>query len=447
MQLGYTYLVFPGATHTRFEHSLGVFANTAEYLQALLGRSASPAFRQLVSEEMLDTTLLAALLHDIAQHSFAHTLEDDLNFSRHERAARAFLTGQDIGNFLPEPLANEKPLQSVIEKHWPNVRMDVLLWMVAKDTPPEEDLQPAWRLMRSVIDGPLDADKMDYLLRDAHHAGVEYARSIDVSRLLSSLCGVVELISDAADAECRAELGITWKGQVSAENLSIARFNMFRVLYWHHAVRSAHAMVGRAFGLHLVATGPTGRLSLNHALYTVPIHQISEILDESPVAETKRLGSMLRSRQLFKRLKEYAYKESPQSDEIYKLLSDIREAVGKDDPAFFKFCGEVASDINKHIPGGSTTLEAKHILLDIPKPGKEDSGTIRFIGKDGGPSQTFHTDILEGQAQDWAKYARKIRVFVDPNISKSVCDQVRLVINGAFRRVGSKTLEKQAKRD
>jgi HD superfamily phosphohydrolase len=322
--------------------------------------------------------------------------------------------------------------------------MDVLLWMVAKDNPPNDDLQPAWRLMRNVIDGPLDADKMDYLLRDAHHAGVEYARSIDVSRLLSSLCGLVELSGDTADAECRAELGITWKGQVSAENLSIARFNMFRVLYWHHAVRSAHAMVGRACGLHLAATGPAGRVKLNHALYTVPIHQISEKLGESPVPETNRLGSMLRSRQLFKRLKEYAYKESSESDEIYKLLSDVREAIGKEDPALFQFCGDVAADINRHISG--VALEAKHILLDIPKPGKDNIGTIRFIGKDGGTSQKFHTHILEGQAQDWAKYARKIRVFVDPQISKSVSDAVRLVINGAFRRVGSKTLEKWTKR-
>ena len=142
-QLGLTYFVFPGATHTRFEHSLGVYAQAAEYMQALLSNTATPHFRQLVSEEMLETTLVAALLHDVAQHSFAHILEDDLNYSKHEGAARAFLTGDGIGDFLPKGLASCEPLGDVIHRGWPNVRMPMLLWMVARVQPSGQVITPA----------------------------------------------------------------------------------------------------------------------------------------------------------------------------------------------------------------------------------------------------------------------------------------------------------------
>jgi hypothetical protein len=95
---------------------------------------------------------------------------------------------------------------------------------------------PAGRLLCSLLSGPIDIDKMDYLSRDSLHAGVPYGRHFDQARLLASLC-----VDERGSA-----LAITDKGRTAAELMVFARYVMFSEVYWHHAVRAATAMLQRA---------------------------------------------------------------------------------------------------------------------------------------------------------------------------------------------------------
>ncbi|GAG46757.1 unnamed protein product, partial [marine sediment metagenome] len=95
------------------------------------------------------------------------------------------------------------------------------------------------RLLRSMLSGPIDIDKMDYLMRDSLHAGVPYGRNFDQSRLVRSLC-----LNQEGNG-----LAITDKGKTAAEMMVFARYVMFSEVYWHHGVRSATAMLQRAFYL------------------------------------------------------------------------------------------------------------------------------------------------------------------------------------------------------
>jgi HD superfamily phosphohydrolase len=95
------------------------------------------------------------------------------------------------------------------------------------------------KIIHSLLSGPIDVDKMDYLMRDSLHAGVPYGRHFDQDRLLASLCL-------NANGE---SLAITEKGRTAAELMVFARYVMFSEVYWHHAVRSATAMLQRTVWL------------------------------------------------------------------------------------------------------------------------------------------------------------------------------------------------------
>src|SRR5690606_2564346 len=88
----------------------------------------------------------------------------------------------------------------------------------------------------SMLSGPIDVDKIDYLARDSHHAGVPYGKHFDASRLISSLC-----LNQAGTA-----VAVTDKGRTAAELMVFARYVMFSEVYWHHTVRAATAMLQRA---------------------------------------------------------------------------------------------------------------------------------------------------------------------------------------------------------
>jgi HD superfamily phosphohydrolase len=216
-QLGLVSRVYPGARHTRFEHALGVFNNSLKYLWQL---GHDPRFTETVDTGSAELLMVAALLHDLGHWPFCHPIEDLglPGFSPHEELAAAFL-------------APGSELADVLKTDWHIVPQDVLD-VLSKQT----DL-PQRKLLRSILSGPIDIDKLDYLERDSLHAGVPYGRHFDKQRLIQSL-----ILNEQGDG-----LAITSKGRTAAELMVFARYVMFSEVYWHHAVRAATTMFGRAF--------------------------------------------------------------------------------------------------------------------------------------------------------------------------------------------------------
>jgi len=216
-QLGLTSKVYPGATHTRFEHALGVFHNACRYLWQL---GKDPRFTAALTVHDAEVLLAAALLHDLGHWPFCHPIED------------MHLPGvPEHEEFAAEYLRPDTELSQQLVSQWgvaPQEVLDVL--RPGTDT-------PSLRLMRSILSGPIDIDKMDYLERDSLHCGVPYGRNFDRDRLIQAL-----IVNEAGDG-----LALSAKGKTAAELMVFARYVMFSEVYWHHAVRSATAMFARSF--------------------------------------------------------------------------------------------------------------------------------------------------------------------------------------------------------
>jgi HD superfamily phosphohydrolase len=217
-QLGLVGLVYPAANHTRFEHSLGVYRMALLYLDRLAG---DERFAAAVTPQVAERFVVAALLHDLGHWPFCHPIEDIRlrQTPTHELFANSFLLEGELADLLRD--------------EWDIQPRDVVDLLSGK--PRDRGAS----VLRSMLSGPIDVDKMDYLMRDSLHAGVPYGRNFDQPRLIQSLC-----LNEAGDA-----LAIADKGKTAAEMMVFARYVMFSEVYWHHAVRSATAMLQRAFYL------------------------------------------------------------------------------------------------------------------------------------------------------------------------------------------------------
>jgi uncharacterized protein len=222
-QLGHAHLVYPGATHTRFDHAVGVYHLARRALVTLRERGDL----EHVSATDCELIPLAALLHDIGHYPFSHALEElqpDLIPGHHE---------QLVGRFLVEP-ALQQALRNIAADA--PARIERLI-RGESDNP-----------LQGLVSGSLDLDKIEYLKRDARFCGVPYGE-VDVDRLLHALT----VVTDPATA--RPELGVHEKGVAALESLLFAKYQMFRNVYWHHAVRAATVLYKR-----IVAEALAGRL-------------------------------------------------------------------------------------------------------------------------------------------------------------------------------------------
>jgi len=208
-QLGFAYLVYPGATHTRFEHALGAYHLARRTLRMLDERG------ELSRVEPSDCIAArdAALLHDVGHYPYSHALEE-IGAVHHEAVARPLLTRDEAADELRGALGDDGPER-------------VLALITGTSRSP----------LQGLISGSLDLDKIEYLKRDALMCGVPYGE-IDVDRLLASLTIIW-------DADGRGVIGVLEKGLSALESLLFAKYQMYRNVYWHHAVRSATAMYKR----------------------------------------------------------------------------------------------------------------------------------------------------------------------------------------------------------
>src|SRR5581483_11017844 len=218
-QLGLINFVYPSAKHTRFEHALGTYAHACEYIRSLWYNTNDPLFRSIVRKKDLYSIMLASLLHDLGYYPMAHDLEDCSKWRTSNIKHEIFSC-----KIISEEMATQ------IQNDW-QLNSEEVNKIICGDTN-----SIVGKILHSIISGPIDADKLDYLLRDGMHLGLPFPEGIDKQWLLRNL-------TIAYGESIVPALAVTSKGKVTAESLATVRFDMFTVAYWHHTIRAIKTML------------------------------------------------------------------------------------------------------------------------------------------------------------------------------------------------------------
>lgn len=221
-QLSMTYLIYHGAEHTRFGHSIGVMHVAGRVMDHL--RQFEP-LKQLNPEEFFEKKALvrmAALLHDLGHGCFSHVGENEANIYPDitDPASGEMASGHEV---YTRCIIKER-LTFIIESFWPPAQgyhmvQDILMLLSQSSS------DPRFRFFDDIISGQLDCDKMDYLLRDSYYCGVEYG-TYDLDKLIRSL-------RTAIVAKNYYVLAISQNGIQAVEEFVLARYWMFIQVYFH----------------------------------------------------------------------------------------------------------------------------------------------------------------------------------------------------------------------
>jgi HD superfamily phosphohydrolase len=383
-QLGLAYLVYPGATHTRFEHALGTF-NLARRALALLDDDGSLAG---VSREECLLVRVAALLHDVGHYPFSHALEE-IGVLHHEAVAGPLVSEGEIGPVLREEIG-------------PDASRQVLALIRGAGS----------GALAGLVSGSLDLDKIEYLKRDAFMCGVPYGE-IDVDRLLNALVVVPDPITHIS------VIGVREKGLSALESLLFAKYQMYRNVYWHHAVRSATAMYKR-----LVEDALAG-----HALEPRTLATFTDegLLHHLEAERPSMLLDALRNRRLFKRAFECPAAEL-EAEAGEWIAADRALAVRVED-ALSEELGLAKGELLLDYPAKTQMLG-----LDIPVL-RRSGDTVRLTST--GLEGAIHLPTLSEQLY---RSARWLRVFVARPVTVD-----RAAILGLVRRDRDDVAERLAR--
>jgi uncharacterized protein len=371
-QLGLAFFVYPGATHSRFEHALGTYHLARRALNLLEERGETAA----LGRDECQLIRAAALLHDVGHYPFSHALEE-IGALHHEEVARPLVLEGPVAEVLRASLGTAAPAR-IME-----------LVRGESDSP-----------LQRLISGSLDLDKLDYLRRDAVMCGVSYG-DIDVDRLLNSLVLV------AAPESGRPTIGIAEKGLSALESLLFAKYQMYRNVYWHHAVRSATAMYKRLVE-HALTVGALDARTL--ASFTD-----EGLLHDLGTRAPSELLARLRERRLYKRAFECPAAELPPDGGEW--IADDRALVVAVENRLAREC----------------RLQPGELLLDYPTK-------TQMLGLDL-PVLRRYGDVERLTAEGWAgsinlprmseelyRSARWLRVFTAPRLALDPRRVIRLAI-------------------
>lgn len=219
-QLAWTDMVYPSATHNRFAHSLGVMHVASRLFDAICTRSKDllqSEFHMLPEHwhRYRQILRIAALAHDLGHGPFSHAAEEVLPLNEDgQRYAHEDYTAAILEYELNATISNH-----LLCRHLGINTKDIM--DVFRDTRAGPNL-----VLKGIVAGQMDADRMDYLLRDSYHAGVSYGR-YDLDRVLST----IQLCVDPSDGT--VQMGIADGGLHALEGLLLARYMMFTQLYFH----------------------------------------------------------------------------------------------------------------------------------------------------------------------------------------------------------------------
>lgn len=371
-QLGMVALVYPGATHSRLEHSLGVYGNAIRVLARFAG---DERFAGMVDRRMADAFVLAALLHDVGHWPFCHPIEDMrlTNLAEHESR---------IGNWIAS-----SELARCMAEDWRCEVADLLILLC----PPKDSidtLTAGQRFLASCLSGPIDIDKLDYLQRDSLHAGVPYGRNFDAGRLIASM-----EIHPRTGA-----LAIGDKGRTAAEMMVFSRYIMFSEVYWHHTVRAATAMIQRCIFVLQQRLDLESMLTMNDAQWIANLQSIAAQSDAQPLAD----GLFGPQRKLYKPVAEF---NAIDGDVVHRALARR--------PYWWLVAmSERLADRLGDVCG--VPIHAVDVLIDAPPVKLEVDINIDVVSRDGRVRQLGDVSPVASALarQQFDNHVKRVRVFV-----------------------------------
>ena len=311
-QLGFAHLVFPGAHHTRLEHSLGVY-----YM-------ASQAAEKLnLDKDEKETVACAAILHDIGHGPFSHTLEsilrDTLNVDHVDLTEKLIFGEHTIFDHEEKEFIGSLSVFDILNKH--SIYQKEIISIIRGKTHKKPYLS-------QLLNSSIDVDQLDYLIRDAYYTGVAYGM-IDIERFLQTL-----IINNN-------KLAVRKKGVGVVENILMARTLMYSSVYFHKTVRIAELMLSKAIEM-IDDTEPFKFFKMTDAELINDLKKIGSFQHE--------IATRLKYRKLFKQA--YATSESNLDEK------DIN-AIKKLDDVKFRRKKEQELEELLSIPSG-------HVIIDAP---------------------------------------------------------------------------------
>ncbi len=334
-QLSGAHLTYPGAQHTRFEHSLGVMHISSQSGQALQEKG-------ILKKDDIENLRLAALLHDIGHGPFSHLFEEVLQEKRkisHEEIGKRIILKTEIGDLLSKLGYDKK--------------------FITKLAFGDSKLQ----FMNEIISGVLSADMMDYLLRDGYYTGAEHAK-IDHKRLTQSL------------EVYQKKLALERSALYSFESMMHSRYQMFKAVYFHKTVRSAEVMLLESMRL---ADEELGLTSLNLKDYveltdeSVLFKLLSLSGRTSELRRAKKIAEDYQNRQLLKCVFERILTNKAKLGKM--KTSQLRKKISKksrvNENEIF-----IDSSITSSIPLGPSKNESQSIILITKGAGKTHAEKI-----------------------------------------------------------------------
>jgi len=371
-QLSGAHLIYPGAQHTRFEHSLGVM-----HMASMAGHVLYE--KGIVSSDNIQNLRFAGLLHDIGHGPFSHLFEELLQKRKmsHEDIGRDIILKTQIGDLISANGFNKKFITE-------------LAFGDSK-----------FQFMNEIISGALSADIMDYLLRDGYFTGAEHAK-IDHNRLTYSL------------DVYKNKLALEKSALVNFETMMISRYQMFKAVYFHKTVRAGEVMLLESMYLAEEELGLSS-ISLNEYLKLTDEVILSKLLNlperNSKLRIAKKIATDYLNRNLFKSVFEVSVTGNAITK---KRMQSIREEVSKKSKV----------DINEIFVDSSNTPS-------IPlSPSKKESKSIIILERDGVKATAKEISISDIRLVSvMSGFMKILRVYTPANNRKKVEIAAKSILN------------------
>ena len=416
--------VYPGAQHTRFEHALGSYELTRQVLLQLI---SEPDFLLEFRAKELETTLVTVLLVHLSSFQLHHIFEEALPAAQlrltneagqsvsvlewfldwvPKSSDNAQLTGEAPAVALPERATS---LRVKIEEVFPRVNIDDVLDVLKSRTSVQLPInsKPALRIISSIVRSSIDVRGMDYMVRDAHHAGVDSGTNVDIGQIISCM----RVLRDPY------KLVITRRGVHAVENLLCARYWMYSRVYWNDINRSMFTMLRyavmrlidvEAFSLvdfieSTLAADERGAIEylLRHCPEGKEFSSVKEILALLLLPRPKSFRTLL---------------EITQHDEgtPSKLIDAYRERSPRElEPLYEEFANRIKADLGVDVESGD-------LLVDVPRDPLDKLGAdVDVLFGDQPKTLVSASKIVESLPEAFKTSAVKLRVFWSHRLRKS----------------------------